>query len=401
MLILTFLPIVFNNLPPIIGSFHFYAFLWIISLLLLKPGLFLKPVILHIIVIGILLTLIFPLVIWQKMDDWNLKALLYEFYYIFIANTIFWYFIVTNDHNGLNKVLKITFIFIIVTSILSIYSSKIDPLYARNITGGDFLYDKTDDIRNFGGGGYSFATSIVALFPILIYFYKNSQLFHYSKVFILSLGLLFFFTLIRVQFFANILLSTIIIVISFLGSKRIKISILLVSIFIIISIIIPANYYAKVLDSLSHYSNSTSDIHLKLNDMSDFLETGNMENTGIGGRASRYPDLFAGFIKAPILGTSFKNNNLYVSTGGHLFWMNKLAILGILGFLLYFHVYLFNITYNIRHFFKNTVVLFYYFLSISAIISLGLMKNLVGRETWIMCFFIIPGTFYSSLFFKK
>jgi len=118
MLIMTFLPVVNINLPPVIGSFHFYALLWVLSLLLFKPALFGKKAILQVMIIGVLFTVIFPLTIWRQLDEWNMKAILYEFYYIFISLTIYWYFITTKDYYGFARIIKVTLIFIIVTALL-------------------------------------------------------------------------------------------------------------------------------------------------------------------------------------------------------------------------------------------------------------------------------------------
>jgi len=276
-----------------------------------------------------------------------------------------------------------------------------DPLYARNMIGGVFSENELEHFKELGGGGYGFATALVALFPVIVYYYRNNHLIKYSKLFILSFGILCFFTLLRMQIFANILFSVVFTVISLLGSKRIRRSVILISLLVVIGLIVPVSWYSKILVSVSDYFDPNSEVYYKLNDMSTFLITGDMEKTGAGYRAARYPELLNAFVHSPILGTSYSHNNLYIGAGAHLFWMNRLTIWGLFGLLIYLQIHIFNLRFNIRKFSNNKEALFFYMLSMGTIIVLGLMKNLSGRETWFIYFLIIPGLFYLPLLNKN
>ena len=86
------------------------------------------------------------------------------------------------------------------------------------------------------------------------------------------------------------------------------------------------------------------------------------------------------------------NNSDYSQEGHHLYWMNKLAVTGLFGFIPFVMILI-----GIVKFFKNLIqrdYLYYYIISFLSIVLLGLMKNVTGREVWFTFFVIIPGINY-------
>ena len=108
-----------------------------------------------------------------------------------------------------------------------------------------------------------------------------------------------------------------------------------------------------------------------------------VENNAISGRYARYPLLMQSFLSNPIWGGKEWN--------GHLFWMNKLAVYGLLGTLPFIYIIYYYVK-NIKYF--DDEFSFYFLLSIFSIIGLGLMKALMGRELWYTFFIILPGFYY-------
>ena len=400
-MITTFLPVVSNNLPPIIGSFHLWMPLFTISLISFYPSVFFQKRIFYTIILAISFLFIFPYIFWPALTEWNFSSLKFEFYYIVAAILVLVYFISAKDYEGLSFVTKTTLIFIVITSILSIYSSIVDPMYARSITGGKLSEEQLLYFEKIGGGGYGFATALVGLIPVIVFKIKSKK-DKINKWILYLVIILIFITLIRMQFFANILISLFVIVFSFSGQSRSKVSIIISLVIILIALAVPAESYAQLLRSLSHYFNTSSEVHYKLNDMADFLIIGDIseDETESGYRAYRYITLYQGFIDSPVFGIAHDPKIFYDDSGAHLFWMNKLSVLGIFGFL-FIVVAIFSNLKSQYRFFKEDRIRFFYILSIFGILGLGIMKNIAGREPWFMIFFVIPGLLFEhTLTFK-
>jgi hypothetical protein len=85
--------------------------------------------------------------------------------------------------------------------------------------------------------------------------------------------------------------------------------------------------------------------------------------------------------------------------GGHLYWMSRLALWGIIGFLGYLTL--------LKNIFKPIVSLFdpvfryYYMLSLFSVIVLGLLKNIAGREPYAFLLIVIPGFYFLPLLKKR
>lgn len=393
MMLTTFLPIVANNLPKYIGSFHFYAIIFVCSVLLMEPKVILNKNILVSLFIGLLIILVFPLTIWRDMDDWNKKSLQLDIYYIIISIVVYQYFKFSNDIKGLAKIIKYIIIFIGITAIMTIISANIDPLYARNLTGGGYKnIEEFEYFNKLGGGTYATAIVIMSLIPIIIYFLKNNHLVTYSRTTIIFYSILLFIALIRMQIFANILVGIIFVILSTQGRRNIRKSIIYIISLIFILLLIPKTKYAEMLIYLSSFFNNLSEVHFKLTDMAKYLITGE-ETTAIGGRAMRYPELLTTFIQSPILGDFYEHQKIYSGDGAHLYWMNKLATLGVIGFIIFFQLYYRNIKSQMRDI-SNIEFKLFYLLSIGSIIVYGLIKNIAGRETFFMLFFILPNLQY-------
>ena len=403
MLVTTFLPIVSNNLPMLIGSFHVYALLFIVSIILFKSNILKDKNLVITLLIGGLLYGILPITIWSNMSKWNRFGQIEEFYSIVVALIVYYYYRLSNELITYGKLIKIVLLFILITCLASIFSSLINPMYARHLTGAQEAVFSIDDRNYFaklGGGAYGFATAIVAVIPMLVYYYRYNQISPFSKSLLVPSLVLVFFTLVRMQIFANILVGIIVIILSFQKLKHLKKAVLYFSFFLFIAILIPNSIYADFLAVLSNFFDSSSETYFKLNDMSNYLIYGSQQATAAGYRANRYTELLNSFSQSPIFGVSFRKDALYDQAGGHLFWMNRIAVIGIFGIFFYIQIYIRNISFVLKNIFNSTFKV-YYLLSIFSILGLGLIKNLAGRETWFMLFFILPGLYYLPLASKK
>jgi hypothetical protein len=400
----TFLPLVFNNLPPVIRSQHFYAIIWIASLLLFRPSFFTTKGIIYILSFALFLYLSI-LTIWQNMDDWNKQSLFDEYYQIAIGLSIFTYFKNNKDFISIAKITKWSIIFIFITSIMTIISSAIDPMYARNFSAKSVVsaseYEDILSFKRYGGGAYSTAGAFMSLFPALVYYYKNTNLSLLSKKQIIIFSIFIFSALLGMQIYGNILIAFTFGIIAFLGTKNLN-KTFFISIFIFtIFIAMPKQVYVNSLFTIGNFFEKNSELNFKITDTARFLETGvdfEDKSTATASRAGRYPMLFDSFEKSPILGCYFlssKSGNGYNSEGVHLHWMNKLTVTGIIGLMLFSLIPFYFIKNCIRGF--NSTYKFYYLLASLSILSYGLIKTIAGRETWYVFFVILPGMYYLPL----
>jgi len=288
---------------------------------------------------------------------------------------------------------------------MSIASSIIEPNYARMLTGIDGLTFKGDidyiqDFEKYGGGNYGFSTSIICLFPILIYYYRNNFVYFLKKKYIIFYLLILFISLVRMQIFANILISVFVIILSLISSNnRIKYFVFTV-LLILFLLLIPYEFYISLLLNINSLFPSNSDIHFKINDLIKYFTYIGSIDTSLGARAARYPQLLQSFTASPIWGHYLSNQpDTNIAYGGHLYWMNKLAVYGLIGTLpILFIIYRF-LKNNLSYFNREYSV--YFLLSFLSIMALGLMKALSRNQMWYMLFVILPGMYYLPLLNKK
>ena len=334
-------------------------------------------------------------ILWFDVNEWNRNMITTEFIYIVLPITIFAYFRMENDYIGLAKLVKWTLLFIAITSILTIIVTYYNPMIVRNIIGSasQSTSQQMEDLgyKKFGVGGYGFATAIVSLFPMLIYYYKNNDRSPWGKKTLLLFMVIVYFSLIKIQIFANILIATTFIILSLIGKKKFAKSWVYISVVLLIAVLIPVQYYIDMFAYMANWFNTGSENYSKFNDMAQFLSSGgSYKDTGAGIRASRFPLNWESFTSNPLYGGQYGN--------GHLHWMNKLAVFGLLGTIPFVLIIYKYIKINLKYF--NKEFAFYFLLSLFSIITLGAIKALSGREIWFTFFVLLPGFYYLPLLKK-
>jgi hypothetical protein len=399
-IITTFLPLFTAHSRFNIGVNKYWAFIWFISALCFAPRTYANKNFIYTFLFLIILVFFLFNTRWGNVDAWNKRESRLEILSFLVPISLYTYFRSSKDFYGLAILVKWALFFIAITAILTIYSASVDPLYVRNLTGGVYTVDEAAKIQNFGGGAYGFAGALIFLFPMIIYYYRNSSKIPFSKPQILIFGILCLIAVIRMQIFANILISFLAIILSLGGSKRIRKSLLYVGLFLTLTVILPKQLYIDFLDKVSLYFNPESDVFYKLTDMGRYLGSGNSGiETSAADRISRYPMLWEGFKGNPLLGFFNSGSSMDISLGGHLYWMNKLAVYGLVIFIPFVLIFYFHIKLVLKNI--DTEFAFYFLISVLAGLGLGLMKSLFGHEYWYMFFFIIPSMYYLPLLKKK
>lgn len=404
----TFFPLLSYYLPPYIGSHHFWAIIWVGSLLVFYPQILLNREIKYLLTYGFFI-FIATITIWIGAN-YSYRGLFLELYELAIGLSIFSYFIQKKDYEGLAKLTKWSMIFICITAIMTIITSSINPMYARDLIGVSAITNKSEiesilSFQRYGGGNYSTAIAFMGLFPLFIYYYKNNKVSIISRKQIVILSIIFFMALLGMQIFANILVALTFSILALLSMKRRNQNILLVVLIFFSILIIPQKVFTNSLISLSGYFKEKTVINMKLKDLALFVQVGSeskidekSEDTGAAGRFERYPQLFEIFVKSPLLGSNFLENKS-TGQGFHLFWMNKLTTHGLIGFLFFLLIPYRFIKNNLRHYDSNFK--YYYILASLSILCYGLFKNIAGRDPWYAFFVIIPGLYYLPLLKKS
>ncbi len=417
----TFLPLLFNNLPPFVKSHHIWTVIWGISLITSYLKIFSNKTIKHVLVYGLIM-IISMFTVWNQIDDWNFQLLINEFYNIFIGASVIAYFFESKDYFGLARITRWSIIFLFITAIMTIISSTIDPMYARNIVGMASVSNEAEiesilSLRYLGGGNYSTALSFMCLFPVFFYFYKNTGISIISKRMIIITSIVFFLALSGMQIFTNVLIAIVIIIISIIGIKKLKQSIMGISLLLFIIIFTPNEVFVNGINSIGGYFKEGSELNYKFTDLARFIEIGSKiedKTTTVGLRGDRYFQLSESFFQSPLLGCYFlsENNNAhgYLNynlaygksvtqvEGTHLHWMNKLTVTGLFIFVVFFYILYSFLKNNINRF--NSTYKFYYVISSLALLSYGLFKTFGGKEAWYTFFILLPGIYYLPLLKK-
>lgn len=402
MLLLSALLMIVSNNIPILASFRW---LWAPGFLLFTfifdRKVFRAKGVLAALVYGILYVGILQYTLWDYANDWYKKMIFEDFYAMIVFVLLFAVLHYNRYYEIWSKLAKFGVLFIVITGIMTIVVTEIDPLVVRGSYSSGYLeIDNYEFLHRLGFGSYGYMTAIVALLPILVYFVKQQNRVWLSKRVLILFILFLLFVLFSAQIFANILVGLAVLGLSFMGARRVSKSIGYIIVGVILLSLIPTSFYADTLKNIGNSFEPGTELHYKFNDMAEYIENPVLEEdettTGAGGRASRYPALLKTFLAAPLLGDASYNSPYTeeIGSGGHLYWMSRLALWGIFGFIGYLFI--------LRQIFKPVLRIFdnefrfYYYLSLGSTIVLGLLKNIAGREPYIMLLIIIPGLYLLS-----
>lgn len=394
LMLTTFLPIVSFRLPAFIGSHHFWTILWGVSLLFLKPKVFIQKLMLLVILYGLFLFIMLRF-FWFDMNAWNVNALWVEYYQIAVGCSIITYFHVSKDYLSLAKLVRWVLIFIAITSVLTIF------FYTQIVETTERLVweEWNEGSKKYGYATYGMAIALMSVMGVLIYLFKN-KILHLKYVW-LFVFFIVAIALIRIQLFTNIMLAAFLIPLSLVSVKNRKTSFIILAIIGLIFILIPQAFYINILYKLSVVFADFNEISFKLKETAIYLDLGKyVDRNAVAGRAERYTWLLRTFSEHPIMGCFFMQKSpTYIEASGHLHWMNKLVVTGVLGIVFFVPIVIQFIKQQLQIIKGNYQ--FYFILSIISILLYGFLKTIAGREAWYMFFVILPGIYYLPLLNKK
>ncbi len=394
LMLTTYLPIVSYRLPAYIGSHHLWTIVWGISLLFLKPQVFIQKLMLLVLGYGLFLYFMISF-LWVDMNAWNIKALWVEYYQMAVGCSIITYFHVSKDYLSLAKLTRWVLIFIAITSVLTIFFHT-QILETTERLGWE---EWNEGSKKYGYATYGMAIVLMSVMGVLIYLFKNKILnFKYLWLFFLFIVAI---ALIRIQLFTNIMLAAFLVILSMVSAKNRKTTFVIISIIGLIIILIPQAFYINILYKLSVVFADFKEISFKLKETAIYLEFGEyVDRNAIAGRAERYTWLLRTFPEHPIMGCFFMQKSpTYNEACGHLHWMNKLVVTGILGIVFFVPIFIQFLKQQLQIIKGNYK--FYFIISILFILIYGVFKAIAGRDCWYMFFVILPGMYYLPLIKKE
>lgn len=387
-----FLLIASNNLPSFLSSSLFYIPAWFLLLSLYFPSILFTKMNLKIYLYLVFYYVSFNL-FWKDIVFSEQKKVFIEMLSILTAYTLLTYYISRNDMKGLKKIILVSIIFIIFSSLTSLVGFVKYPLAARELAGvlardGDF--ETITRYQSLGIGGYGYFASLIFIPPIFLTYLKLNSLNYKSKLFVgFSLAIIYM-SIVSAQYFANFLISTLAVILIIFKIRNYKVALPLI---IILSIILLTDVTIIISDSLlslSQLFSNYSELSHKLADLGSYIKNPNYGGQEVAARSMRFPVLLSNFFSSPVIG-SLEGNQ-------HLHWMNKLSLFGLLGTLPFFYI-----IWSLHNDIKSKLIpslRYGYSIVFYSYILLGMIKAAHLREIMIMIFFIVPGYFllqsYSS-----
>lgn len=393
-------PLVKANIWGIFTNLLFWSIVWFLSLLLFYPKVLFSGIMKYVIIYGLYLFIALNTFL-KNMDRWNSETLIWEFYQIALTISIFNYFILNKEFHYYAKITKYSIVFLIITCFTTLFTTFLEPNYGRMVAGTtqtriDFVI--ITGLSKYGAGNYGTMISYLGILIIIVYFMRFITNNIFTKIIFIFLLLIVIYTTIRMQIYANIILAFLFSFFAFLNPIKLKKSLLIVFFTFILIFSIPKSIFVDSLLEVSYLFDETTDISKKFRETAFFINYGfdlKETQTNPSQRVERYPILFETFMRNPFFGCYFFSDETgrgYQGEGAHLHWMNKLTIMGIIGFIIFSLIIFKFIQSNLKNF--KLPYKYYYILGSLSIISYGILKTIAGIETWITLFIILPGVYY-------
>lgn len=318
------LPSVSNNFPQVFILFAFMAYTVYICFKQLKESAYIIACFLIIAFIALMYTVLTDTdSISANATNYELKSFyskLLQYFYMFFP--AFLTFRIANSADLKQKKLLLTIIsiMIVLVIILTIRELEINPNITRS-------WKDFDESSKNNVASYTFVYAIPIFISILVISFNKSNN-GYIKLLIVLLGILSFVFLLRAQYTLALLIAVIGLLAGFIKTTKSSwlklISIITVAIMLVFSGDI-LSFMASKVDS--------SQISLRLRELSDFFTSGDASGYNLGSRFNLYWKSILAFFASPIWG------NRSLDFDGHATFLTVLSDTGILGGIPFYYLY--------------------------------------------------------------
>lgn len=389
-----FLMIVFNNLPFPLSSVVLYTILFSLITLLFYPQLLVTKGMILVYLFVIIYLIGIPLVWNDRQVGWgdpiNYRWIVQEMVPVYTSILIFTYFIYVRDFKGLALVVFYTFLFILITSITSIIGLSRFPMAARD-SGGTLMeqgmYNLLVYYRKIGIATFGFFTGISLVIPVVIYSLKKFHFGIIKGIFYIGSLTIIVYGILMARYTNAILFTVVLFSISIIHLKNLK-RLTLIGLFaLILVILVPSSQIAGLFYFASKQFKGTL-TEERLFDAGLTIEFKDIDRLHgkehAARKLGRIPELIDSFIGNPLIGGG--------ENYSHNFWLDRLSLFGLIGFLPWLLIVMYQIRNNLKIF--NQDYKPYYILAMFSFIALGFINNMGGSQFFTIVFFLIPGTYF-------
>lgn len=374
------LPIVFYNAPWPFHLRNLYLIMWVLSLIFIYPKVLVSKALISVYLFAVYYIILIYAGVFQINSEWNLLG---EISPLFYSLLLFNYFIISKDYNGLKLLLLISMVFIFITLTTSLIGLYQHPSASRDLAGTLLVRGDATLVakyRSMGIATYDFFYGLAFAFPVFVAFLKSHTINNKIKLRLLSFMLFAFIGLVQAQFVTAFLFAIIGTGLSFLNINKIKPLVFSLIVLFGMIVLMPTNFLSDVLLYISQIF-SEGYIQDRLIELSFIVGDGfEAYETHIGRRADRIPYQLSQFYTSPFLG------------GGesleHNYWLDRLAMFGLLGILPWVLVIAHQIKSNLMRISPNEHS--YYIIIMLLFIAMGFIKNMGQTLVQVFIFFIIP-----------
>lgn len=316
----------------------------------------------------------------------EISTCFFEFMIPLFAMNLYYYSKQQMDQTYNRVLIVVLFIIIAIVTVGSIAANQVLPEIVRNMThttGGDM--EQLNDYYRLGVSNYLLPHALPALIPLQVYALKQNQKgsrewFFYLAFLILCLLLIYYSAS-----SGAILLSMLALTLSILTNKE---GISKQRIFVLGLIFLPLlisnslmNGLIQILIDIFGGSNSAQSFTEHLIDMSNSLTTEGGAHGDVGDRGVKYQQTFDAIFSNFLFGTNGES-------GGHMALLDRLARLGIVGFIPLIATYVTflkpitqQISQSVKPFFVESLAIAFMMMT---------LKNMINLEMNVVLFAMIP-----------
>lgn len=369
-----------------------YAIIWFLILAIFKPKFLFNKMLIWV-YLAIVINCFGSLLFWNRDTNYSdlekILTIISQYVWVALPISMIFYYIKTKDYKGLKIVTFAALFFIFISSITSIVGLLEFPQASRNLAAGTESHDyfMHSLYLRMGITTYGFYAMAMFIIPAFSYYIRNINSF--SLKILLNL---FIVTVIYSNYMAKHSTILLFAVISFLLSKinfsrKFIIKMALISFSLILSYFVLPDMLISIADNLTD-----SDVTVRLRDIALVLREADFNpNTSnsyfVTERLGRTEYAMNLFLDNPFLGSGMSS--------GHAYWMDRLAQIGILGFIPFFMIIINAYKFNLSRFYGEIKII--YNMVFLFFLLFGLIKNMGALEIWFGVFFLVPSLLHLTI----
>jgi len=370
-----------------IMGFSLYVWLWFFLMLIFGTTRFFAKSHMYLYLYAFVY-FVFMQIFWNQSGEGR-YAFLY-LYQMFLAISLYEYFLYSGDVKGMNIIIKAALIFISITCLMGIWiylamglSSRM--IYQEVVQQGE-RYGAS--LSRWGSAGITFYYGLALIIPAVIACIKSISRWNGKRIALILFVVIALVALFIAEYATAMLLAIIGMVFAMLGVRRFRTSLLITLIVISLSIFLPKSLMVYGFDFAADLSPGEI-MSARMDDLSITMERGvSAAETHTARRADRIPFLLGNILQSPIIGRG--------PSTGHSFWLDRFSMFGLLGMLPLFLIYRYQ--YKRNNIIFNDNYKFYYFITLLIFIAMGIMKNMAGEQFPLAFLLMVPGIYHTDLF---